>query len=328
MPSASRSEACSFGERDEVEAQTPVTVDVGVSPTAPWRWIPPNATVPVGTRVRWTVSGPAPHTVTSDGCGAAGFGDCVFDSGTTQLLQAGGPRPSFEFTFDKAGSYPYYCRLHGTPGGVGQTGSVVVYEPGTQPGGPGHASPFLIQPNASVHVVSPLDGATIVGDSVTVDLAVTGATLRAPVTGITDPRFGHFHLVLDTTIDLSDEVPRTAPGVFHVATNTFTLENLAPGAHTLLVVWGFDNHFPSIRPITTMIRFTTVAAGAAPAGAGQAPASGAAADTGGRVSPPRTGDGALSQSGRGYADEAGFLASIAGLAAAFVVLARRTSSSS
>lgn len=68
--------------------------------------------VPVGTAVVWTSQASAPHTVTAD--------DGSFDSGT---LQSGS---SFSFTFDSAGTYPYFCEFHGGRGGTGMSGVVVV----------------------------------------------------------------------------------------------------------------------------------------------------------------------------------------------------------
>jgi plastocyanin/predicted small secreted protein len=70
--------------------------------------------IPVGTTVLWTFEGSLPHTVTAD--------DDLFDSGT---LNQGA---SFSFTFEETGTYPYYCSLHGGPGGNGMAGTIVVTE--------------------------------------------------------------------------------------------------------------------------------------------------------------------------------------------------------
>jgi plastocyanin len=32
----------------------------------------------------------------------------------------------FQFTFDKPGTYPYYCKPHGGPGGQGMSGVITV----------------------------------------------------------------------------------------------------------------------------------------------------------------------------------------------------------
>jgi plastocyanin len=75
---------------------------------------PAELSIPVGTTVRWVNDGELPHTATAD--------DDSFDSGTLQ------PGESFEFTFDTAGDYPYYCLLHGGPGGVGMAATLTVTE--------------------------------------------------------------------------------------------------------------------------------------------------------------------------------------------------------
>lgn len=70
---------------------------------------PKTITVPVGTTVRWTNNGSAPHTVTSTSRPKA------FDSGTL------GSGDTFEFTFKTAGQFPYRCSIHPS-----MTGTVIV----------------------------------------------------------------------------------------------------------------------------------------------------------------------------------------------------------
>ncbi|GMR09580.1 MAG: hypothetical protein BMS9Abin28_0399 [Anaerolineae bacterium] len=71
-------------------------------------------TVPVGTTVTWVYDGALPHTVTSD--------TGLFDSGTM------GEGDLFTYTFDEAGSFPYFCKFHGGAGGSGMSGVVEVTE--------------------------------------------------------------------------------------------------------------------------------------------------------------------------------------------------------
>jgi len=73
-----------------------------------------EVTVPVGTTITWMYNGNLPHTVTSD--------DGLFESGT---LSSGG---SFSYTFDEAGTFAYYCRFHGGPGGSAMAGVIIVEE--------------------------------------------------------------------------------------------------------------------------------------------------------------------------------------------------------
>jgi plastocyanin len=55
--------------------------------------------VVMGTTVTWTNNDTLPHTVTAD--------DNSFDSGTIQ------PGQSYSHTFGTAGSYTYFCSIHG-----------------------------------------------------------------------------------------------------------------------------------------------------------------------------------------------------------------------
>ena len=68
---------------------------------------PATLTVPVGTTVTWTNRDDIPHTVVST--------DKVFKSKVLDTDE------KFSFTFDKAGTYPYFCSIHPK-----MTGSVVV----------------------------------------------------------------------------------------------------------------------------------------------------------------------------------------------------------
>jgi plastocyanin len=76
------------------------------------RFRPREITISTGTTVEWTQNGSLPHTVTAD--------DGAFDSGT---LQRG---DTFQHTFDEPGRYPYHCELHGSAGGIGMAGVVIV----------------------------------------------------------------------------------------------------------------------------------------------------------------------------------------------------------
>jgi plastocyanin len=69
---------------------------------------PEELTIAVGSTVTWTHADPdLPHTATSD--------DDVFDSGN---LNEG---DEFSFTFDEAGTFPYFCSVHPT-----MTGTIIV----------------------------------------------------------------------------------------------------------------------------------------------------------------------------------------------------------
>jgi plastocyanin len=76
---------------------------------------PRELTIPAGASVVWQHIGNFPHTVTAD--------DGAFNSGT---LQNG---DTFRRTFNEPGRYPYYCEIHGGPGGSGMSGVIIVEGP-------------------------------------------------------------------------------------------------------------------------------------------------------------------------------------------------------
>jgi len=73
---------------------------------------PKELKVKAGTTVTWTNDGGSSHTVTAD--------DGSFESPT---LAKG---KTYSRNFDKPGTYPYYCALHGGAGGDGMSGTIVV----------------------------------------------------------------------------------------------------------------------------------------------------------------------------------------------------------
>jgi len=73
---------------------------------------PYSISINVGDTVIWSNDDTSPHTVTSGT--AAGAPDKIFDSG---LMMAD---DSFEFTFDDAGSYDYFCIVHPWMAGIVQ----------------------------------------------------------------------------------------------------------------------------------------------------------------------------------------------------------------
>lgn len=99
---------------------------------------PGDVVIAVGDTVTWTVTKSInePHTVTSGTPSATGNG-AVFDSskddpGLTKLKADGG---TFSFTFDKEGTFDYFCTIHPT-----MTGKVTVVAAGAG-GGEGEAHP-------------------------------------------------------------------------------------------------------------------------------------------------------------------------------------------
>jgi plastocyanin len=85
---------------------------------------PPEITVAVGDTITWEVTESigAPHSVTSGTPGDADAGE-EFDSGPAGLANVG---ETFEHTFESAGTFDYYCTVHGEA----MSGQVVVQDAG------------------------------------------------------------------------------------------------------------------------------------------------------------------------------------------------------
>jgi hypothetical protein len=99
-----------------------------------------------------------------------------------------------------------------------------------------------------VAIVSPAAGAKVTGNSVTVQVAVSGykdtcALAGKHVMGMEQTTTGHYHVLLDGAL----------VNMYCTPTAVVSLQNLKPGMHTLTVVPALDDHqqvTPSARSIT------------------------------------------------------------------------------
>lgn len=78
---------------------------------------PQNLMVPVGTTVTWNWDESDDHSVTADP-------PETWDSGIHSSPTP--PFPTFTHTFTTSGTFPYHCRIHGGPGGIGMSGTITV----------------------------------------------------------------------------------------------------------------------------------------------------------------------------------------------------------
>ena len=120
---------------------------------------PATITINVGDTVTWVNNGEHDHTATAD--------DRSWDSGE---LAPGG---SFSHTFTTAGTFGYFCELHGAPGGIGMSGTIVV-----QAAAPSEPTPA---PTAQTVVVQPTAAAAAAPGTPTVPVAgVPNAAMDRP----------------------------------------------------------------------------------------------------------------------------------------------------
>ena len=176
-------------------------------------------TIAAGDTVTWNVEGNFGHTVTSE--------SGVFDSGQDPLQQG----DTFSFTFNEPGTYPYYCRFHGGPGGVGMSGTVVVEAAAEQQPTPAAPEPTAVAPEPA----SPSSGET--GESVTVDLG-PGRDASQPGTAVLTEQG-------DQTMVTIDIAPGAAgvPQPVHIHAGTcdtlgaveYPLTNIVDGTSTTMV---------------------------------------------------------------------------------------------
>lgn len=83
---------------------------------------PRQLTVAAGTEVTWFQTGTQPHDVTADDGSFESHPDCSVGD-PTKCMRPGG---EFKRRFTEAGSFPYYCTVHGFRGGSGMAGTITV----------------------------------------------------------------------------------------------------------------------------------------------------------------------------------------------------------
>jgi plastocyanin len=101
----------------------PAAADAGVSMGDNF-YDPATVTVTVGETVTWSHVGQAPHTVTADNGSFDSSPNCP--TLLTDCMENG---DSYSQTFNSAGSFDYFCKVHGQS----MSGTVVVEAGGTSP---------------------------------------------------------------------------------------------------------------------------------------------------------------------------------------------------
>ena len=116
-----------------------------VDGTAALKWEPANVTVLVGGSVTFKIGGGAPHPV---GSGTPPAGDSAFDTSACGFDKMGKVGDSCTVMFKKAGSFPFFCRVHFASG---MTGTITVGSGGgaTTTTAAGNAAPVVSAPSAA-----------------------------------------------------------------------------------------------------------------------------------------------------------------------------------
>jgi len=185
-------------------------------------YTPDAATIAPGATVRWINDGRNPHTVTSNKAGQ-------FDSGVLK------PGKSFTRSFPKAGTFAYYCTLHGTPTS-GQRGALGVGDgpapDAVRPTGAGNAAAPTYQASGKTINV-PADSATIQGavnkakpgDLVLVAPGVYKEAVKVTTDGIVIRGVNRNTTILDGEFKRDN-------GVFVVGANGVAVENMTARNYT------------------------------------------------------------------------------------------------
>jgi len=113
-------------------------------------------------------------------------------------------------------------------------------------------------PGAEVYIVSPKDGAKVTGPVVVV-FGLKGMGI-APA-GVKFDNTGHHHLLVDMDVpaDLATPMPATATLLHFGKGQTQTSLDLAPGTHTLQLVFADLNHIAMNPPLISKKITITVA---------------------------------------------------------------------
>src|SRR5215212_5998783 len=122
---------------------------------------PKTISVNIGDTITWTNDGPSPHTVSAD--------DVSFDSGN---LDKGA---TFSQTFDKAGTFAYFCKYHGSKGGSGMAASITV--------GEAAAAAPTAAPTAAPAMADAPSGTVDAADQAIANGGITVANVTASVDG-------------------------------------------------------------------------------------------------------------------------------------------------
>ena len=176
-----------------------------------FKFDPPTLTVNVGDTITWKNNDQTEHTATAD--------DGTFNTGDVA------PGKDASVTMSKAGTFPFYCKYHGGPGGKGMSGTITVQEaaaqpqptaapaaqPTTAPAAPAGATGELVVSNQPVKngtLTVPKATISVDGWVVVHKAGPDGNLLLTPIIGMTQLKAGTTNNVV---IKLTEDVAVGAP---------------------------------------------------------------------------------------------------------------------
>ena len=113
---------------------------------------------------------------------------------------------------------------------------------------------------ATVTILAPNEGESVVGPNVTVRLGASGVTIVPAANH--DPGTGHHHIFVDRDpTPMGDTIPAGVTDIRHLGQGQteLTLDGLAPGEHRLIAVIANWAHVPLNPPAVDTVRFTVTA---------------------------------------------------------------------
>ena len=126
----------------------------------------------------------------------------------------------------------------------------------------------MAQAQPQITITSPVNGATVPGPNVTITINVSGTTL-VPAAQATRLEDLHVHYLLDTDpspwLDGTTAIPAGDPNIVHSGSTSNTFNDVAPGAHRVVVVLGFSDHRAVQPPVDPSVSFSVAGQPSAPA---------------------------------------------------------------
>jgi hypothetical protein len=98
------------------------------------------------------------------------------------------------------------------------------------------------QDQPSIVITAPVEGEVLPGPDLTVQVAVSGFEIRAPLQETREPNAGHIEYLLDTPPTFDQPMPLGEDNVIPSGRFSETFANVPPGEHTVSVCLAYDDH--------------------------------------------------------------------------------------